>query len=654
MQPDEISKWEKLHKDSRERTILSEKLAQLWDVSDRYNIDYKHSKPETLPTEKFKKIKSDSKKLYVSANSILIPLVNQNTIDYLGAIIFSIEGCILKLYGGKDFLAWASEKDIKQGDVWDEKKIGANIFTYGSKTKEYVHLDGAENYSEFLIEGCYYFSPIILEKGLFYGGLALVVPYHEKSKYLKAVVTSIAREIELQIVWLSITETYFNIIEEHGIIILDQSKNENRILTMSKEVFKILKLPYRTTFYEHLEDVIAFNQDNRSFWDIVNNREVENDKLINMTNKGTNTYVSVTTMPFREDKFHMDGLIISLTSSKRISKIVTKYSGSTSRFHFEDIIYASDNFKAIIEQSKLASKSESNILLLGESGVGKEVLAQAIHNNSSRREGPFVAINCASFSKELIGSELFGYEEGAFTGAKKGGSIGKFELAKNGTLFLDEIGDMPIDLQAILLRVLEQRIFTKVGGNNTISTNVRIIAATNKNLYEKIAQSMFRDDLFYRLGVVRIHIPPLRERREDILLLANFFIKNICERVNKPVFQLSEGAAERLYRYNFPGNVRELQNLLEGIINTTNNSILDESTIIKYLGYNLTGGETLQMSSLMSINQTGDVNLTEMDDEQRIKMALRLHRNNKTKAAEYLGISRKTLYNRLEEYGIEK
>jgi transcriptional regulator with PAS, ATPase and Fis domain len=201
----------------------------------------------------------------------------------------------------------------------------------------------------------------------------------------------------------------------------------------------------------------------------------------------------------------MDGLIIAINSMKRINTLLSKYSVNTARVTFDEILGKSDVFLATTDKCRVASKSGSHILLLGESGVGKDVLAQAIHNESHRRLQPFVALNCASLSKELISSELFGYEEGAFTGAKKGGNIGKFEMANNGTLFLDEIGDMPLDLQAFLLRVLEEKSFMKIGGNSPVHVDVRIIAATNKDLKKLIQQGRFREDLFYRLGIVRIH-----------------------------------------------------------------------------------------------------------------------------------------------------
>jgi len=217
----------------------------------------------------------------------------------------------------------------------------------------------------------------------------------------------------------------------------------------------------------------------------------------------------------------------------------------------------------VLFRSKAAAGSDSTILLLGESGTGKDVFAQAIHNASGRNRGPFVAINCGAIPRELIASELFGYTEGAFTGAKRGGSPGKFELADGGTLFLDEIGEMPAELQTTLLRVLEQKTVTRIGGTEVIPVNVRIIAATNKDLSKEVVRGTFRQDLYYRLNVVSIRLAPLRERKEDIIPLARHFIGHLSAKLGKEPLKLENKVTSLIQSYCWPGNVRELQNVVE-------------------------------------------------------------------------------------------
>ena len=244
-------------------------------------------------------------------------------------------------------------------------------------------------------------------------------------------------------------------------------------------------------------------------------------------------------------------------------------------FTFENIIGESEEIKSIIFNCKLISNSPSTVLIEGESGTGKEVLAQAIHNYSIRRDNRFIAINCGAIPKNIIESELFGYEEGAFTGGKKGGNIGKIELAHKGTLFLDEIGDMPYDMQIKLLRVLQEGRITRVGGNYEIPVDMRVIAATNKNLRAEVKKGRFREDLYYRLCVIPIRIPSLRDRRKDIGNLIDYFLEMKSIKLKKNIRELDEELLKQLLNYSWPGNIRELENTIENIVNLNGKLSLD-------------------------------------------------------------------------------
>jgi transcriptional regulator with PAS, ATPase and Fis domain len=259
-------------------------------------------------------------------------------------------------------------------------------------------------------------------------------------------------------------------------------------------------------------------------------------------------------------------VVVLVKENQRIKRLVRNIISGGAKMTFEDIIGRNHEFLKCLNIARSASPSMSNVLLLGESGTGKDIIAQAMHNASPRKNYPYLAINCAALPRELIGSELFGYEEGAFTGARKGGQIGKFELADQGTIFLDEIGDMPLDLQASLLRVLEEKTIMRLGGSRPIAVNVRVIAATNQDLEAMIANHRFRRDLFYRLGVIRITLPPLRKRPDDIYLLVQFFMENICRRFNKPPMTLAPELMEKFLQYDWPGNIREMQNVIEGAV----------------------------------------------------------------------------------------
>jgi transcriptional regulator with GAF, ATPase, and Fis domain len=249
--------------------------------------------------------------------------------------------------------------------------------------------------------------------------------------------------------------------------------------------------------------------------------------------------------------------------------------------NFENIISTSESFKKILYRIEQVSSIDTTVLIMGESGTGKELLARAIHSLSNRKDKPLIKVNCATLPANLIESELFGHEKGSFTGAFAR-KIGKFEIANGGTIFLDEIGELPIELQTKLLRVLQENEFDRLGGSNLVKVDVRVIAATNRDIETALKQGTFREDLYYRLNVFPIKVPPLRDRKEDIPVLVNHFIKKHCKKVGKSIESISPGLMNKLIEYNWPGNVRELENVLErAIIISSGNSLIVEDSLIK-------------------------------------------------------------------------
>ncbi|MEN6350050.1 MAG: sigma 54-interacting transcriptional regulator [Syntrophomonas sp.] len=317
------------------------------------------------------------------------------------------------------------------------------------------------------------------------------------------------------------------------------------------------------------------------------------------------------------------------------------------RWQFKDLIGQSNEFLMIKSMAQQLSNTRSTILITGESGTGKELLAQAIHNNNNC-DGPFVRINCASLPESLLESELFGYEEGAFTGAKKGGKPGKFELARGGTIFLDEIGDMPLSMQTKLLTVLQERTVERVGGTIPISIQVRVIAATNRDLERLVANRDFRDDLYYRLNVVRINILPLRERIEDLPFLVEDLMSRINRQLKSDVQGISGRALNLLSSYSWPGNVRELENLLERAINLA---------ILKH-DKHLTGEHFPSLFQDSSEEIPGEVMIDHLGEAVEklekitIERVLNKCGHNKTKAAKILGLNKSVLYRKMKKYDI--
>lgn len=318
------------------------------------------------------------------------------------------------------------------------------------------------------------------------------------------------------------------------------------------------------------------------------------------------------------------------------------------KYTFEDIIGENEKIKEVKSIARKTAKGGSTVLILGESGTGKELFAHAIHNASSRCEGAFIKVNCAAIPENLLESELFGYEEGAFSGARKGGKPGKMELANGGTLFLDEIGDMPLSMQVKLLRVLQERELERIGGTKTIKLDVRVITATNKDLEALAISGQFRQDLYYRLNIVSLHIPPLRERKNDLSLLCDVLLRKISSKLEKFVDSISPEAMKILSSYNWPGNIRELENVLERSVN-----IMDDGICIlaEHLSPNL--HKALKSQHLeQESTRTELVEIRHDAEKNAILKALEDAGGNKSKAALLLRVNRSVFYEKLKKYGI--
>lgn len=297
------------------------------------------------------------------------------------------------------------------------------------------------------------------------------------------------------------------------------------------------------------------------------------------------------------------------------------------------------------EQIIAAAKTRSTVLVLGETGTGKELAAHAIHKLSSRRHNAFLRVNCAAIPDNLLESELFGYEAGAFTGAVKGGQVGKFESADGGTIFLDEIGDMPFSLQSKILRVLQEKEIEKIGGRAPIPIDVRIIAATHRNLRELVKENKFREDLFYRLHVIPIQMPPLRDHREDIPMLVEYYLLKQSKELGIPKPAVEHNFITALIEYDWPGNVRELANIMELAISMSHGAITRELLPKSMLTERFTGRGDEDSAILR--------NYAEDAEREAIIKALESFDGNKLKVSDWLGISRSSLYNKLKKYNID-
>lgn len=344
-------------------------------------------------------------------------------------------------------------------------------------------------------------------------------------------------------------------------------------------------------------------------------------------------------------KNKLKGYVIDFIENKDAIKNYNKINKDY-KITLDNIISESEIMEHTKQKALIASKSNSTVLITGESGTGKELFARAIHNHSDRADNTFVTVNCAAIPDNLLESELFGYEEGAFTGAKKGGKLGKFEIAHKGTIFLDEIGDMSLHLQGKLLRVLQERELDKIGGKSNILIDVRVIAATNKNLVELVEKGQFREDLYYRLNVIPITLPALRQRKNDIPLLIDYMIKEYAHKLNKDVIGIEDDAKKTLIDYSWPGNVRELQNVIEYSINMSNSSLLNLDIIpnnIKSKYYDEKSNKYEEIRTLEDL---------EKEEISKALNKFKHYKKDKELVAKSLGISRATLYRKLEKYNL--
>ncbi|QRF62287.1 sigma-54-dependent Fis family transcriptional regulator [Variovorax paradoxus] len=355
-----------------------------------------------------------------------------------------------------------------------------------------------------------------------------------------------------------------------------------------------------------------------------------------------------TAVPIKNAAGQVVSIVNSFREIQRARRMADRIAGNHARYSFDDVVGTAPPLVAAVEAARKAARGFANVLLIGQSGVGKEVFAQAIHNASARAAGPFIAINCAALPRDLIESELFGYAPGSFTGATREGRPGKFEAASSGTIFLDEISELPIDVQAKLLRVLQEREVVRVGDTRSIPIDVRVISASNRDLQAMIERREFREDLYYRCHVIGIELPSLRERPEDVPVLVHHFLRKYAQLLRKNVFRVSPALMQRLVAHPWPGNVRELENTVERLVNMTD----AETACVDDLPAWFSGGQKPDAAPPPPVHPASEVRTLEEVEKEAIANALRACGFNVTETARRLGIAKPTLYAKIRGYGL--
>ena len=630
-----------------EDAVVRPVIADSWNRCLHAGIHYKdgfcvkvHSKEETIQLLAEKKILIE----------IAIPIMktlckrvnNKNCI----VVIADENGIVLDSVGFKEVLEMRKTLHFLPGSDWSEESVGTNAIGTAIAVDEPICVCGPEHYCKIHHSWSCAAAPIHNSHGQIIGCLNISSIYEcDDSHFLGMIVASvrsiedhyqrIETKEELHAAYKKLKAVISTISE--GIVAVDQNRIINHVNAAMAHLLDSLP---DELIGKSFEEIIGVCEPIKHIFETGSCIFEEEEFVIQTTRRQVHCMVKAA--PIKNEYFQVAGAVISFREIKQVHRITNKMSENHSRFHFHDIIGCSEKMNQLIRKAKIAGKSASTVLLLGESGTGKEVFAQSIHNYSKRKDGPFVAINCAAIPRELIQSELFGYCDGAFTGARKGGRPGKFELANDGTLLLDEIGDMSLDLQVNLLRVLQEKHVVRIGGEKPIPINVRVIAATNNNLWEAVENGTFREDLYYRINVMTLHIPPLRERGDDVDLFVKKILKNMSVKLGKEVFKIDPEVRKTFHQYEWPGNIRELENILEYSINMVDGDVLTKEYLPSYLNNKI---ET-KMDDLETI-----IPLYELEC-RAIKNAMEKCDGNITRVAKALEIGRNTLYDKLKKYHI--
>lgn len=566
--------------------------------------------------------------------------------------LINFEGIILKIIGDKSLKDKLKKGGFVEGSNWSEDSVGTNAIGTSLFIKEPLQVFSNEHYCRFAQASSCSCSPIKNIDGEVIGAINLTGYDNNVNTHTLGMAVASAYAIQNALIMDNNQETIimsdvykttiFDSIAQ-GILATDIEGKITHLNSVAKNMLKLNREKYYNN--ESIYEVLPKN--NEKLFSVIRELSLIEDKEITINTKRGIYKFNITSRFINNREGGCSGIVLIIDEIKRTRRMARNLSGAVASITFDDLIGSSSNFMKTVDIAKRASMSDSTVLLLGESGTGKDVIAQSIHNGSNRKNGPYIVINCGAIPRELIGSELFGYAEGAFTGARKGGSIGKFELADGGTIFLDEIGDMPLDMQTNLLRVIEEKRITRIGGQDVIHVDVRIITATNKDLREEVKNNRFRQDLFYRLNVITLHLYPLRERKDDIPELSKAFYVQLIKNMNKKEYPIPDDFLDILCNYDYPGNIRELQNIIEQSINLSINGLLSKDLLPEEVL------SSLNKNSTNKVKRNDNLSIDEFE-KSKIEELLAKHDGNISKVSYDMGIARSTLYRKLNKYGFTK
>jgi len=615
-----------------------------WHQSKEIGLDpYSNDPPQRISENKLKRLFSINKTLIEIAKPVMEMIeISVRDTGFLTTLAEK-SGYVLLVVGESDIIEMSNRNYYVPGCRRNCKHAGTNAIGLCLQENKPIQLTGYEHYRVKHHDWTCSSAPIIDNRGDILGVITLSGRSKRRHQHTLALVTAAAEAIETQLrerelieekqLLNSLVSSIFNSMTD-GLIALDSNLT---ITHLNSQAQKMLSIDRSSALGQQIFNVIR--PDEILVGALQTNSNVSSMEIDFHCPTGQRSYIC-SVDACRDASRHTLGNIIRLVKKRDVINITKKFGGNYAKYEFEDIKGKDSALLKQIELARITAKTNSKVLIFGESGTGKELFAQAIHNHSSRRRGPFLAISCATIPRDLFESELFGYRPGAYTGARQDGMIGKFELAHQGSLFLDEINALPLDIQAKLLRVLQQGVITRLGDTRSIPIDVRVIAATNADLLTEVENNNFREDLYYRVNVVEIFIPPLRERKGDLGLLVSLFLDRLCEdmAINKP--KVSDEVHDIFRTYCWPGNVRELENCIERAVVLSQGDEITKQHLPERLFNKPT--TTLRTSSTSFLDGYKDM----------IEAALERNNGNASQAARELNIARSTLYRKMKEFDI--
>ncbi len=643
--------------------ILRREIMDSWIRSRALGVDpHDGSSPTVLNKSEFTALLSKKKDLIAIAIPFMKRLYDVISDSGFAVVLTDEQGYIIEIVRTPDLEEAVMKTGVNYlpGSRWLEEDVGTNGIDLVLRLKKPYQISGAEHYAVTHHPVACIGAPIFNARGELTGTLTASGYADATQKHTAAMMVAAVEVITDEIMireknrQLTITNNRLTKVltsMSDGVIVTDNLGVIQQMNPVAQHMAgQSIRMNYSSIF-DFIDDGSVYHKD------ILGKGLSYTDREVVIKSKPHSAHILATANPIKDEQEQIVGGIIVLTPAAKLQKLIKRYAATSARFHFKDIIGRCPTMRSALDLAERASRKSNTILLEGESGTGKEIFAQAIHNNSDRKNGPFVAINCGAIPRELISSELFGYLEGSFTGARKEGRPGKFELANGGTILLDEVAEMPLEQQVNLLRVLQERAITRIGSIKEIPIDVMIICATNKNLQFEVMRNNFRQDLYYRLNVISVKIPPLRERLEDIPLLVDFFIASMSRRGAQSRIRVTPEVIECFNQYSWPGNVRELQNVIEKMLLYCDGDCLGPER----LPAEILSLQAVKTASQIMANIQPDFlhaarknKKDKRGEEERQKLLLLLSRSggNISAMAKELGVNRCTIYRKMKRYNI--